>query len=69
MDAPVSRDLWATFGLVGAVRPFHYDDPETGQAVAVTVSENYVTLIVGPRSYYFVRDTGAFDGMSLNAPE
>ncbi len=61
------RDLWQTFDLLATVRPFRYDDPDTGQTVALSVSENYATLTVGSRSYYFIRETGAFDGVSINA--
>lgn len=59
-----NRDLWRTFDLVGSVRPFRYDDPDTGQTVAMSLSDNYATLTVGPRNYHFIRETGEFDGWS-----
>jgi hypothetical protein len=61
------RDLWRTFDVLATVRPFRYDDPETGQTVALTLSPRYAVLSVGPRSYYFIRETGEFDGVSVSA--
>lgn len=67
-DEPdTSRDLWRTFDLLATVRPFRYDDPETGQTVGLNLSEQYAILTVGSRSYYFIRETGEFDGVSINA--
>jgi hypothetical protein len=67
MTEDTQRDLWRTFDVMATVRPFRYDDPETGQTVAITLSPRYATLQVGSRSYYFIRETGAFDGVSINA--
>ena len=61
------RDLWETFDLLATVRPFRYDDPDTGQTVALSISPQYAALTVGPRTYYFIRETGEFDGVSVNA--
>ncbi len=61
------RDLWETFDVRATIRPFRYDDPEIGQTVALTLSPQYAVLEVGPRSYYFIRETGAFDGVSISA--
>ena len=61
------RDLWRTFDVLATVRPFRYDDPETRQTVALTLSPQYAILNVGSRSYYFLRETGEFDGVSISA--
>lgn len=44
------------------IQPFSYDDPETGDRVAVSVSPEYTKLAVNSRTYYFIRETGEFDG-------
>jgi hypothetical protein len=44
------------------IQPFTYDDAETGDKIALAVSDFYTRLSVNGREYYFVRETGAFDG-------
>ncbi len=44
------------------IRPFAYDDPETGDKIAISVSDLYTKLMLNDREYYFVRETGEFDG-------
>jgi hypothetical protein len=45
-----------------AIRPFLFNDPETGDIISVTVSDLYTTLRVNDREYFFIRETGEFDG-------
>ncbi len=44
------------------IQPFAYDDAETGDRIGVSVSDFYTKLSINGREYYFVRETGAFDG-------
>jgi hypothetical protein len=46
----------------GFIEPFAYDDPETGDRIAISVSDFYTKLSVNGREYFFVRETGTFDG-------
>ena len=51
------------------IKPFRLDDPIIGQTVAVEVSPFYSKILVGQRTYYFVRETGEFDGTSCRMGE
>ena len=44
------------------IKPFAFDDPETGDRIEVSVSPGYSKITVNFRTYYFVRETGEFDG-------
>ena len=44
------------------IQPFAYDDPETGDHIEVSVSPYYSKLTVNSREYYYIRETGKFDG-------
>ena len=44
------------------IKPFDYADPETGDKIAISVSDFYNQLSVNDREYYFVRENGTFDG-------
>jgi hypothetical protein len=44
------------------IKPFDYADPETGDKIAISVSDFYTKLSVNDREYYFVRENGTFDG-------
>jgi hypothetical protein len=50
------------------IRPFSYDDPETGNRVAVSVSPRYSKITINDREYYFIRETGEFDGAATVFP-
>jgi hypothetical protein len=56
------RDLYQEFGCTAVIRPFSHKDGVTGQTVSVTISPQYSILRVGNREYYFMRESGAFDG-------
>lgn len=47
---------------VAIIIPFSYDDSETGNRISVSVSRFYSKLTINDREYYFVRETGEFDG-------
>ncbi len=44
------------------IQTFDYDDPVTGDRVSVSVSPSYSKLTINRREYFFVRETGKFDG-------
>ncbi len=44
------------------IKPFSYHDPETGNDIVLSVSPFYSKLVVNGQEYYFVRETGEFDG-------
>ena len=50
------------FRAPGFVRPFDYEDPMTGEHVKVKTSPRYTILTVGCREYFFLRESGKFDG-------
>ena len=49
---------------VAKIKPFEYDDPQSGLRIAVTVSPRFSVIHVGEKAYYFTRATGEFDGTS-----
>jgi hypothetical protein len=63
------RDLYQEFGCTASIRPFTHKDEVSGQIVSVTISPQYSILRVGDREYYFMRETGAFDGTSTAVRE
>lgn len=44
------------------IAPFSYRDPETGSDISLSVSPFYSKFVVNGQEYYFVRETGEFDG-------
>jgi hypothetical protein len=44
------------------IEPFEYVDEVTGDRISVSVSPQYSKITVNDREYFFVRETGAFDG-------
>lgn len=44
------------------IAPFEYADPETGDLIAVSSSPLYSKIRVNDKEYYFIRETGEFDG-------
>lgn len=47
------------------ILPFKYTNPNTGDVIALDVSPRYSKLTVNGVVYYFVRETGEFDGTSV----
>ena len=48
------------------IQPFEYMDEETGNRISVSVSPYYSKLTINNRDYFFVRETGEFDGCATN---
>ena len=44
------------------IQPFEYQDEETGDKISLSVSPYYSKLTVNSREYFFIRETGEFDG-------
>ena len=55
--------------LPGLVRPFRHYDGETGLLVSLRTSRNYTTLTVGRRDFYFIRESGKYDGFGESQSE
>jgi len=51
---------------LAVIQPFEYMDKETGNRIAVSVSPYYSKLTINNRDYFFVRETGEFDGIATN---
>ena len=47
------------------IKPFVYKDLVTGQRIEICVSPYFSTLHIDERVYYFVKETGEFDGTSM----
>jgi hypothetical protein len=47
------------------IRPFVFDDLMTGNRIEIQVSPRYSILKVNDREYFFVRETGEFDGTGM----
>ncbi|MDA8186861.1 MAG: hypothetical protein M0T85_01800 [Dehalococcoidales bacterium] len=54
----------STVSDVALIKPFEFDDPFTGNKIKISVSPQYSVLSIDDRCYYFVRETGEFDGVS-----
>ena len=48
------------------ILPFEHLDEETGDKIAISVSPNYSKISVNNRDYFFIRETGEFDGCATN---
>lgn len=60
------------FKFPALVRPFRFYDGETGQVIEIKTSPRYTKLIVGNKEFFFIRETGKYDGlgtMSLDVPQ
>lgn len=55
--------------IPGFVRPFRHYDSETGMVVEIKTSPRYTTLIVGGKEFFFIRETGKYDGFGAMASD
>lgn len=51
----------------GFIRPFVYEDPDTGERIELRTSPRYAILTIGPKELYFHRASGKFDGTGAMA--
>lgn len=49
-------------GDKAVIMPVEYTDDITGDKISVSVSPYYSKITVNDREYFFVRETGEFDG-------
>lgn len=49
---------------LACIKPFEYQDEETGDKVSISVSPFYSKLTINKREYFFIRETGKFDGVA-----
>lgn len=49
---------------VAKIKPWVYEDRVTGLRIEIKVSPYFSTLHIDEKVYYFVRETGDFDGTS-----
>ena len=55
-------------GFPGFVKPFVYRD-ESGSVISVRTSPRYTTLTIDGKEYFFIRETGKFDGIGAMSPD
>lgn len=46
----------------GFVRPFRHYDGAAGQVISLRTSPRYTILTVGDKEFFFIRETGKYDG-------
>lgn len=46
------------------IKPFKYKDLVTGHSIEIVTTPYYSKLIINHRTYYFIKETGMFDGTS-----
>jgi hypothetical protein len=51
------------------IQPGSYTDPDSGESITVSVSSRYSKIRIAKRDWYFIRESGAFDGTSLELVE
>ena len=49
-------------GFPALLSPFRYYDGTTGQVVSLRTSPYYAILTVGSKDFYFIRESGKYDG-------
>ncbi len=47
------------------ILPFKFDDQSTGDKIEISVSSRYSKLKINEREYFFIRETGKFDGTAM----
>jgi len=53
-------------GVPGLVKPFMYRD-ESGSVITVRTSPRYTILTIDGKEYFFIRETGKFDGIGATS--
>jgi len=51
--------------MVAIIQPFKYKDLVTGNTIEVSVSQCFTKLKVNKREYFFVKESGEFDGTGM----
>ena len=50
---------------LAVIQPFEYTNPDTGETISLTVSPRYSKLTINGVEYYFLRESGEFDGTAV----
>ena len=50
---------------IARILPFKYNDKVTGDKIEISVSPQYSKLKINEREYFFIRETGKFDGTGM----
>lgn len=61
--------LFEWLGFPALVCPFRYYNGVTGQVIEVITSPFYTKLIVGDKEFFFIRETGKYDGFGAMSVE
>lgn len=56
------KSLKMVLDPIAEIKPGSYKDKTTGDKIGISVSPYYSIVKVNEREYYFVRETGEFDG-------
>jgi hypothetical protein len=51
------------------IKPFKFQDKLTGQKIEIRATPYYSMLSIDSRKYYFIKETGEFDGTSFQVKE
>lgn len=54
---------------IAQIRPFKLQDKLTGQKIEIKTTPYYSILSIDGREYYFIKETGKFDGTSFQPKE
>jgi len=47
------------------IQPGTYTDPDSGESICISLSPYYSKITIAGRDWYFIRETGRFDGTSV----
>jgi hypothetical protein len=50
--------------VLAMIQPFIFRDEVSGDTISVSVSPEYSKIAVNNREYFFIRETGEFDGIA-----
>lgn len=61
--------IFEWLGFPAFVKPFRHYDGEIGQIIEIKTSPRYTILTVGNKDFYFIRETGKYDGFGAMSSE
>jgi hypothetical protein len=50
--------------VLANIQPGTYIDPDSEKSISISVSDRYSMITINKQCWYFIRETGAFDGTS-----
>ncbi len=51
--------------VMANILPFKYEDKVTGDKIEISVSSRYSKLKINEREYFFIKESGKFDGTAI----